>query len=113
MGIQSGEKLKDVSEDDKKNLNNLMDFFGIGHMRERRSPLTKDSFYIDNELKVSEHHEENPKTDIKDVYEPLDLTTLYRLMKILDSLRIGEISLNEIQDEDVSVLNYLMDMEGF
>ena len=90
-----------------------MDIFGIGHMRERRSPLTKDSFFTDEEIKVNEHPKENPKTDVKDVYEPLDLTTLYRLMKILDSLRIGEISLNEIQEEDVSVLNYLMDMEGF
>ena len=98
--IQRHEKsLEDISEEDETRLNYLMDHFGIGHIRERRSVTSKNS--------VLGEESQDKDFDLK-----TSIATLYRLIYLLDSLQTGEMSIDEITGEDRDVFNYFMDLEG-
>ena len=98
--IQHQEKgLDDISEEDETRLNYLMDHFGIGHIRERRSVA------ITNSIPGEENHGHD--SNMK-----MSIATLYRLIYLLDSLQTGDMSIDEITGDDRDVFNYFMDLEG-
>ena len=91
--------LEDISEEDENRLNYLMDHFGIGQIREKRSLTTKNIIPGD-------------EIEDKDYKLTTSIETLYRLIDLLDSLQTGEMSIDEISEGDRDIFNYFMGLEG-